>query len=136
MALSENFFPQRKNQAKEEIPASKINLRKILQSVDFQKNPPVIKITPSETKVGNRHAIIRPEGDIKKIKKGFPLCFYFYDEINSQFPVPCGGCGLSLESLEKGKIESSGGKVVALIEFVGFAMDQKHCQKKWSSVLQ
>jgi hypothetical protein len=136
MALLENLFPLRRKQAKEEIPTSKIDLRKAILSADFQRNPPVMKMTPPETKGSDRYIIICPEGNIKKIKKGLPFCFYFYYETNSQFRAPCGGSGLSLESLEKGKIESSDGRVVALIEFAGFAKDQEHCQRNWSSPLQ
>lgn len=132
MGLQESLLSLNKGVTKKEPFASK-DWGRILKSADFKKNPPVIKITHLDSKNASRYAILSPNQDVSKKES---LCFNIYNEINNQFPAPCGGCSLSLKTLEEGKIKSTDGKIVALIEFAGFAKDQEHFQKTWSLILQ
>jgi len=152
MDVMEKLLELGKGPAKKESAVSQTNWDKILGSANFQKNPPVIKLTYSSeeivngkavTKIITRYAIIFPDKNtierLRSLKNGVErssLCVNTYGEINEDFQTPYGGCPLSLKALQEGKVELDTPKITASIKSAGFAQDPEHIHKKWSIPLQ
>jgi hypothetical protein len=126
-----------------------------------EDNPPVIELTcPNDGKIYphisgepkietiKRYAIILLDpytiGQLRQnSSKGIngSICFTISYEINKESEIPwaresCSGCPLSLETLQKGKVELGPQKAEMTIKSAGFRQDPGHCDKTWSNYKQ